>query len=107
MVKLTPEQVQFYKENGYIKLSNIFTEKEMDEYSAEYTRIFTLKNNPELETSWITNHVKKLANDEEFSVSLIIKRIAISAYTRPTAGHTPPSDERARTHWMGNFPQAI
>lgn len=84
MVKLTPEQVQFYKENGYIKLSNIFTEKEMDEYSAEYTRIFTLKNNPELETSWITNHVKKLANDEEFSVSLIIKRIAISAYTRPT-----------------------
>ncbi|GBP92484.1 Phytanoyl-CoA dioxygenase, peroxisomal [Eumeta japonica] len=68
MGRLTAQEKQFYKDNGYIKLSNIFTEEEMDEICTEYERIFTLKNNPGMEAAWEGNDVKKLAKDNQISV---------------------------------------
>lgn len=72
MVKLTKEQVQFYKDNGFIKLSGLFTEQEMDVVSKEYDRLFFLKNNPGMEAAWLGSAMSKATDNQEYSVSTII-----------------------------------
>lgn len=68
MVRLTKEQIRFWKDNGYIKLSGIFSDKEMDVISKEYDRIFILKNNPGMEARWEGNEMKKIAQSKDYSV---------------------------------------
>ena len=37
---LTAEEEQFYTENGYVRLGNVFSPDEVDEMSAEYDDVF-------------------------------------------------------------------
>lgn len=69
MVKLTQDQIQFYKDNGYIILRNIFTKEEIKEFVDEYDRLFYEKNNPGMETAWEATHISAMANHESYSVS--------------------------------------
>ncbi|KYM83789.1 putative alpha-ketoglutarate-dependent hypophosphite dioxygenase [Atta colombica] len=60
---LTPEQKQFWDDNGYIKL-NIFSTKEINEISDAYTELFERKfreNIGGLESRWTGQDMKKLA----------------------------------------------
>jgi len=80
---LTSEQKQFWKENGYIKLSNVYTMKEMNEISNTYDEVFEKahRQNVSLEASWIGEDMKKAAGNIDYSVSkkytLIIITICI------------------------------
>lgn len=49
---LSQTQLQFYKDNGYLLLDEVYTTAEIDECSLEYDEIFTLKKNSELEATW-------------------------------------------------------
>lgn len=68
MVRLTNEQKQFWKENGFFKLSNILTNKELEVISKEYDRIFRLKNNPGMEAAWEGKEMKEAAKTQDYSV---------------------------------------
>lgn len=43
MKVLTDVQRDFYKSNGYIQLSNVFSVEAIDEVSVEYDRIFKVE----------------------------------------------------------------
>ncbi|GLH13258.1 Phytanoyl-CoA dioxygenase, peroxisomal [Gryllus bimaculatus] len=61
---LTKEQKQFYKDNGFIKLENIFTKEEMDALSDEYNELFTRKQTEsDMEASWKGNDMKEAAKE--------------------------------------------
>ncbi|XP_012523356.1 probable alpha-ketoglutarate-dependent hypophosphite dioxygenase [Monomorium pharaonis] len=64
---LTPEQKQFWQDNGYIKLSNVFSLKEINEISDAYTELFERKyrihQSEGLEARWSGEEMKKLAGD--------------------------------------------
>ncbi len=49
---LTSEQLQFYKENGYIILDDLYSVSEIDECSSEYDMLFELKRSSDLEATW-------------------------------------------------------
>ena len=61
---LTKEQIQFYEDNGYIKLSNIFSENEIDEISEEYDALFARKNNADLHAVWKGEEMEKACNND-------------------------------------------
>ena len=61
---LTKEQVQFYRDNGYIKLSGIFTEEEINEISEAYNELFARKRGQELQAEWKGEEMKKAAKQE-------------------------------------------
>ncbi|OXA51236.1 probable alpha-ketoglutarate-dependent hypophosphite dioxygenase [Folsomia candida] len=56
-MSLLPEQKQFYSQNGYILVSNIFTETEISECSTAYDTLFAdkVKNKSNLEAEWKGN----------------------------------------------------
>lgn len=69
---LTPEQKQFWQENGYIKLSNVYSTKEMNEISDAYDDLFERKrreNLEGLESAWVGNDMKKEAGYIDYTVS--------------------------------------
>ncbi|OXU28256.1 hypothetical protein TSAR_001084, partial [Trichomalopsis sarcophagae] len=71
---LTPEQKEFYKENGFIKLSGVFSEQEMNEISNEYDDLFNRKqqaNMDGLEAAWEGDDMKKAANNINYTVKSI------------------------------------
>lgn len=72
---LTTEQKQFWQENGFIKLTNVYSAKEVNEISDAYNEIFERKHreNLGLEASWAGNDMKKLAGFNDYSVSEIYK----------------------------------
>lgn len=72
MPHLKPEEIKFYKDNGFVKLSNIFSEAEMEEMCKEYNFIFETKNNDEMESSWAGDEMRKQANFINYSVSISI-----------------------------------
>lgn len=51
MKLLTPEQKQFYDDNGYIVL-DILTEEEISELSKEFDKVFQAKAHCDLEATW-------------------------------------------------------
>ncbi|XP_047996298.1 ectoine dioxygenase-like isoform X2 [Leguminivora glycinivorella] len=65
MVKLTTNQVQFYKDYGYLQVSGIFTEQELAEMSQEYDRLFR-EHKPNMETK--QGALISKADNEECSV---------------------------------------
>ncbi|XP_044729875.1 probable alpha-ketoglutarate-dependent hypophosphite dioxygenase [Chrysoperla carnea] len=68
MVRLTKEQKDFYAKNGFIKLSNIYSNEDMDRLSKEYDDLFTRKNIDDMEAAWKGNDMKKQANFINYSV---------------------------------------
>ncbi|KAI5646348.1 phytanoyl-CoA dioxygenase (PhyH) domain-containing protein [Phthorimaea operculella] len=71
MVKLTKDQVQFYKDNGFIILKNSIDKQQFGRISKEYDRIFNLKRSPAMETSWEGDVIKKAAGNKEYSVDSV------------------------------------
>lgn len=77
---LTPEQKQFWEDNGFIKLSNVFSTKEINEISDTYDELFERKyreNLSGLESRWAGEDMKKLAGSiaEDYTVSALITSI--------------------------------
>lgn len=68
MVRLTKEQKDFYAKNGFIKLSNIYSNEDMDRLSNEYDDLFKRKNIDDMEAAWKGNDMKKQANFINYSV---------------------------------------
>ncbi|XP_063978509.1 phytanoyl-CoA dioxygenase, peroxisomal-like [Diachasmimorpha longicaudata] len=71
---LTPTQKKFYEENGYVKLSNVFTPKEFQEISDAYDDIFTRKQKEhvaEMESSWGGKEMKRLAENRDYTVKAV------------------------------------
>ncbi|KAL0118691.1 hypothetical protein PUN28_009391 [Cardiocondyla obscurior] len=70
---LTSEQKQFWQENGYIKLSNVYSPKEINEISDTYDDLFARKQREvkSLEASWAGSDMKKLAKNINYSVKSI------------------------------------
>lgn len=53
MGRLTSEQKQFYKDNGYIVLKAVLPEDELNAISEEYDKLFARKNQDKMESSWV------------------------------------------------------
>ncbi|XP_038206824.1 phytanoyl-CoA dioxygenase, peroxisomal-like [Zerene cesonia] len=53
MVRLTKEQVQFYKDNGYIHLKKLIKGKELERLSEEYDNLFKLKQDNKIDAAWV------------------------------------------------------
>lgn len=71
---LTPEQKKFWTENGYIKLANILSEKELKEISEAYDELFKRKHNENingLESAWAGEDMKKAAGYIDYTVKSI------------------------------------
>lgn len=69
---LTAEQKKCWEENGFVKLSNIFTDEEFNEISSEYDDLFSRKqkeNANGLEAAWKGDDMKKAASNINYTVS--------------------------------------
>lgn len=69
---LTPEEKQFWLENGYIKLTNVFSIKEINEISDAYNELFERKHRENLaglEAGWVGDDMKKAAGYIDYTVS--------------------------------------
>lgn len=66
-MELTAGQKEFYKENGYIQLSNIFTPEEIKEISDAYDSVFKRKaeQNFNMQTSWEGKWIKEAGIQSE------------------------------------------
>ncbi|XP_034256160.1 probable alpha-ketoglutarate-dependent hypophosphite dioxygenase isoform X2 [Thrips palmi] len=64
---LTPEEVQFYKDNGFIKI-NVLEKAEIDALSEEYDLLFRLQASDDMDSSWVGDDMKKATNDKKMSV---------------------------------------
>lgn len=64
---LSKEQKQFYKENGYLLINNVFSEREMDQCSKAYDDLFQLKKQQKsnLEAAWAGNWNASSGKKEE------------------------------------------
>ncbi|CAK1583217.1 unnamed protein product [Parnassius mnemosyne] len=68
MVRLTPEQKQFYKDNGYILIKNPFTEEELTRLCNEYENLFQRKNQDKTESSWVGSDDNFRENNGPYTV---------------------------------------
>ena len=69
---LSPEQKKFWTENGFVKLSNVLSNKEVQEFSDAYNELFERKqreNVSALEAAWAGEDMKKAANGINYTVS--------------------------------------
>lgn len=67
---LTLEQRKFYKENGFVKLDNVFTPAEIQTISDEYDELFARKHNEGMEASWRGALMNKESKQAPVSVRL-------------------------------------
>ncbi|XP_063240666.1 LOW QUALITY PROTEIN: phytanoyl-CoA dioxygenase, peroxisomal-like [Bacillus rossius redtenbacheri] len=65
---LKKEQVQFYRDNGFIKLENVFSDAEFEVISREYDKVFERKKSQNLEATWKGDIVRKETQNKEVSV---------------------------------------
>ncbi|XP_011880592.1 PREDICTED: probable phytanoyl-CoA dioxygenase [Vollenhovia emeryi] len=71
---LTSEQKQFWQENGYIKLSSVFSTREINEISDAYNELFERKrreNLAGLEAGWVGEDMRKVAGYIDYTVKSI------------------------------------
>ncbi|XP_053614106.1 phytanoyl-CoA dioxygenase, peroxisomal-like [Plodia interpunctella] len=68
MVRLTKEQKEFYKKNGYILLKNLVCDEELDRISEEYDELFQRKNQEKMESSWVGSDANDRKSDSAFTV---------------------------------------
>lgn len=81
---LTPQEVQFYKDNGYIKI-NVLEKAEIDALSEEYDLLFRLQANEDMDSTWIGEDMEKASNNKKTSVSEDSKMLLCSVRVVPTA----------------------
>jgi len=83
---LTPEQKEFWKENGFIKLTNVFSKDEFNDIEREYSDLFARKqqeNIDGLEAAWIGDDMKKAANNINYTVKSVHNlQMHSAAFTR-------------------------
>lgn len=72
MVRLTKEQKEFYKKNGYILLKNLVCDEELDRISEEYDELFQRKNQEKMESSWVGSDANDRKSDSAFTVSNLL-----------------------------------
>lgn len=68
---LGEEQLDFYRENGFIVLDNVYSEAEIEDCSTEYDSLFESKRNSDLEATWKGNWNTKSDGVEPTSVTNI------------------------------------
>ncbi|XP_075976586.1 phytanoyl-CoA dioxygenase, peroxisomal-like [Anticarsia gemmatalis] len=68
MVRLTAEQKQFYKDNGYILLKNLLSEKELSQVIDEYDKLFKRKNLETMENSWVGKNKDNRKSNSPYTV---------------------------------------
>ncbi|XP_058803129.1 phytanoyl-CoA dioxygenase, peroxisomal-like [Phymastichus coffea] len=71
---LTVEQKKFWDENGFIKLSDVFSNEELDEISKEYDDLFERKQKEDaggLEAAWKGDDMKRAARNISYTVKSI------------------------------------
>ncbi|KAM3955877.1 phytanoyl-CoA dioxygenase, peroxisomal [Aphomia sociella] len=68
MVRLTEEQKQFYKDNGYLVLKNLIPEDELNTLSREYDELFYRKNQQKMESSWVGSDANDRKSDSPYTV---------------------------------------
>lgn len=68
MGRLTQEQKQFYKDNGFILLKNLITEEELNQMVTEYDALFKRKNMEGMETMWIGSDADNRKHDMPYTV---------------------------------------
>lgn len=86
MVRLTKEQIQFYKDNGYIHLKKLIKEEELRRVSQEYDNLFRRKNREKTESSWVGSDDTFRESDSPYTVRycqlFILKLIFLNGLTR-------------------------
>lgn len=68
MVRLTKEQIQFYKDNGYIHLKKLIKGREFQRISEEYDDLFRRKNQAKTESSWVGSDNTFRESDSPYTV---------------------------------------
>ncbi|XP_072742525.1 probable alpha-ketoglutarate-dependent hypophosphite dioxygenase [Anoplolepis gracilipes] len=71
---LTSEEKKFWEENGYIKLTNVYSPKEVNEISDAYNELFERKHRENLaglEARWAGEDMKKLSGYIDYTVKSI------------------------------------
>ncbi|CAH0593989.1 unnamed protein product [Chrysodeixis includens] len=68
MGRLTQEQKDFYKNNGYIILKNVLLEEDLSAITEEYDKLFARKNQEKMESSWVGTDADDRKNASEFTV---------------------------------------
>lgn len=71
MGRLTPEQKQFYKDNGFILLKNLISEKELSRVIDEYDKLFKRKNQETMENSWVGKNEDNRKSDSPYTVRCV------------------------------------
>lgn len=69
MTRLTEQQKQFYKDNGYILLKNLIDDKELARVTDEYEKLFKRKNLENMENSWVGKSEENRKTDSPYTVS--------------------------------------
>ncbi len=85
---LTEEQREFYAENGYIKLSGIFTDDFVDELSREYDSLFARKEETaSLDATWKGDWKYQVKDTSDVQVQSIhnLQVLSKSMVKRPEA----------------------
>ncbi|CAH0400391.1 unnamed protein product [Chilo suppressalis] len=68
MGRLTVEQKEFYKENGYILLKDLIPSEHLLQISEEYDSLFKRKNQEKMESSWVGSDVNDRKTDSAYTV---------------------------------------
>ncbi|XP_046971364.1 phytanoyl-CoA dioxygenase, peroxisomal-like [Vanessa cardui] len=68
MVRLTKEQIQFYKDNGYVHLKKLIKDDELQKLSKEYDDLFRRKNQAKTESSWVGSDDSFRESDSPYTV---------------------------------------
>ena len=69
---LAKEQLESYREHGYILLDSIFSDEEIEECSSEYDAIFSLKRESDLEATWKGDWAEKSSDLTSVRISHIL-----------------------------------
>ena len=103
MVRLTKEQVQFYKDNGYIHLKNLIKGEELKRVSEEYDDLFKRKNQAKTESSWVGSDDTFRASDSPYTVRFFLSLRCIFKQGAPSVKtfHTQVLWERNLTLRVG------
>ncbi|CAF4797067.1 unnamed protein product [Pieris macdunnoughi] len=68
MGRLSQDQIQFFKDNGYIILKKLVQGKELQRITEEYDNLFHRKNESKMESSWVGSEKNHRASDSPYTV---------------------------------------
>lgn len=76
MGRLSEEQKNFYKENGFVVLKDLISKDELASICEEYNKLFDVKlkeNAQVMESSWVGSEANDRKSDSNFTVSVNLK----------------------------------